>query len=119
MAEQNVEFNLQRYLEVMEANRRQDHADLLVRVNEGFAEAHATAVAVANDLRTHEDADLRVAGETNTRLKSLERVHSNFRWLAGVVLVTLLGVLGDLAMNYFAPKPVYATSSPGAAGQPR
>lgn len=82
-----MDFDLQKELHEMRQERRDDHAELVRKVDTGFAEG-------AEWMKVHEAADVERFNQIDKRLMPLETVKAAAVWLVGAVLVALLGAGG-------------------------
>lgn len=78
-----MEFNLQQYLETMRGEQRDDHALLVMKIEE-----------VKDTVGTHE-----------TRITVVENTRKLLLWLGGAAVVAALPVLYDIVSNHLLATP--------------
>lgn len=95
------DFDVQAFLADMRAEYREDHRSLATRVDEGFKELSATAMAVRDGLVQHTADDLVVAGSLDKRLAPIEKAIGSFKWMGrifiGAVVVGVVDLMFHLA----------------------
>lgn len=96
----SVELVLGR-LDQMRGEQREDHATLVLKVDEGFESIRKAAAA-------HELADTTRFAEVDKRLDSVETTRRSIRWLGATVVVALITAFCDFVFVHL-PKLLAST----------
>lgn len=84
----NARFSVQSALAQMRTEQREDHAALVLKVDEGFS-------TVTETMSAHVLEDTTKFGAIDKRLSTVENTRRSVRWLGGIVIVALLGAFVD------------------------
>lgn len=110
-----AEFDIQRELQEMRREQRADHLDISNKVDGGFE-------AVSKTLKEHEQSDIRLFAALDQRVERVEATRRLLIWMAGALVVAVLGGAVDAYFNHhYAKEEIRATElpHPAEAGVPR
>jgi hypothetical protein len=88
-------MDIQQLLLQMRQEAREDMQILTQKVDDGFT-------AVAQQFSEHEVSDTTVFGEHEQRLAALESTKKDLRWVAGAVIVAVLGAGATALWDFVA-----------------